>query len=228
MRGNGTRAALFGGTFDPFHNGHLRMAIEVREALGLPRIVLLPSGHPPHKPRQPLSGEEHRLAMTSLAVDGLAGFEVSDRELRREGPSYSLTTVKEFGREEPGVDWLFVMGTDSFREIASWHRYEDLLAACDIVLLPRSGAPSPPLLPEGLRIEKEDPHCYSWTGESYLVPGGRKLYCPALPILDISSRSIREKVRSGKRIRGLVPDAVGEYIAGHGLYLGEKGSEGRP
>ena len=220
-------SALFGGTFDPFHNGHLRMAIEVKEALTLSRVVLLPAHHPPHKPRQPVSGAEHRLAMVSAAIAGLSGFEVSDREIRHEGPSYSLTTVREFCRAEPGVDWAFVMGADSFGEISTWHRYEELLTACDFVLLPRHGTPRKPVPPGGMRIEKEDPHCYSWTGESYRLPGGRMLYCPALPALDISSRSIREKVRSGHCLRGLVPPEVEHYIAKHGLYLGT-GEEERP
>ncbi len=220
-------SALFGGTFDPFHHGHLRMAIEVKEALGIPRVVFLPAHHPPHKPRQPVSGAAHRFAMVSAAVAGLPGFQVSDREIRHEGPSYSLTTVREFQRAEPGVDWAFVMGADSFGEISTWHRYGELLSACDFILLPRPGTPREPVPPEGVRIEKEDPHCYSWKGESYRLPGGRMLYCPALPTLDISSRSIREKVRSGRSIRGLVPPEVETYIAGNGLYLAT-GEEERP
>lgn len=203
------------------------MAIEVKEALTLSRVVLLPAHHPLHKPRQPVSGAEHRFAMVSAAIAGLSGFEVSDREIRHEGPSYSLTTVRDFCRAEPGVDWAFVMGADSFGEISTWHRYEELLTACNFVLLPRHGTPRKPVPPGGMRIEKEDPHCYSWTGESYRLPGGRMLYCPALPALDISSRSIREKVRSGHCLRGLVPPEVENYIAKHGLYLGT-GEEERP
>ncbi len=202
------------------------MAIEIKEAFRLPRVVLLPAHHPPHKPRQPLSEARHRIAMAAAAVARLSGFEVSDAEVRHEGPSYSLITVQELSRAEPGVGWVFMMGADSFAEISTWHRYKELLAACDFVLLPRHGTPLTPLPPEGLRIEKEEPHCYSWTGESYRLPAGRRLYCPALPALDISSRSIREKVRSGKCIRGLVPPEVEEYIALQGLYLGD-GEEGR-
>lgn len=211
-------AALFGGTFDPFHTGHLRMAIEVKEAFSLPRIVFLPARHPPHKPEQPVSDAAQRLAMTAAAVRGIPGFEVSDLELRREGPSYSLDTVLSFRQAEPGVDWLFVMGADSFAEISTWHRYRELLAACDFILLPRPGTAAKPSPPEGLRIEKEKPHCYSWNGDCYLLPGGRKLYCPAFPALDISSRGIREKVACGKSIRGLVPPEVEKHIAGNRLY----------
>lgn len=214
-----TAAALFGGTFDPFHNGHLRMAIEVKEILLLPRIVLLPAHRPPHKPKQPVSDAAHRLAMTRAAVAGLPGFVVSDVEIRRGGPSYTLHTVREFQSAEPAVDWLFVMGADSFAEVSTWHRYRELLEACDFVLLPRPGTATAPAPPEGLDIEKEEPHCYSWTGESYLLPGGRKLLCPTLPALDISSSSIRQKVAGGMSIRGLVPPEVERYLAANRLYL---------
>ncbi len=195
------------------------MGIEVREAFRLSRVVFLPARHPPHKPGQPITEAEHRLAMTRAAVVGIAGFEVSDLELRREGPSYTLDTVLAFQRLDPGTDWLFVMGADSFAEVSTWHRYRELLLSCDIVLLPRPGTGSVPSPPEGLRIEKEKPHCYSWTGECYLLPGGRKLYCPAFPALDISSRGIREKAACGKSIRGLVPPEVESYIAEHRLYF---------
>lgn len=195
------------------------MAIEVKEAFSLPRIVFVPASRPPHKPGHPITEAEHRLAMTRAAVAGIAGFEVSDTELRRDGPSYSLDTVLEFRSAEPGIDWLFVMGADSFSEISTWHRYRELLAACDFILLPRPGMADRPAPPEGLRIEKEKPHCYSRKGERYLLPGGRRLFCPTLPALDISSRGIRQKISGGKSIRGLVPPEVEAYIAEHRLYL---------
>lgn len=222
-----TTAALFGGTFDTFHTGHLRMAIELSEALSLSRVVLLPAHHPPHKPARPVSGARHRLAMAAAAVAGLPGFEVSDVELRRDGPSYSLDTVTAFRTAEPGVDWIFAMGADSFAEVSTWHRYREFLAACDFALLPRPGTPASPGAPPGLRLEKEKPHCYSWVGETYRLPAGRRLFCPSLPVLDISSSSIREKVRRRMCIRGLVPREVESYIADHGLYAGP-GEDERP
>lgn len=227
MEGARRAVALYGGTFDPFHNGHLRMAIEVKESFGLPRLVLLPAGNPPHKPRQPLSEVSHRMEMARAAVAGLDGIEVSDAEIRREGPSYSLLTIREFALADPSADLLFVLGADAFTEIPTWHRYEELLAACDFVLLPRPGAAAEPPSPGALRIEKEASHCYSWKGCSYRLPGGRRLYCPELPALDISSRAIREKVRTGKCIRGLVPPEVELYIRRHGLY-GVHEEERRP
>lgn len=219
--------ALFGGTFDPFHNGHLRMAIEVRERLGIARVVFLPARNPPHKPAQPVTDASHRLAMASGAVAGVPGFEVSDLELRREGPSYSIDTVAAFRESDPRADLFFLIGADAFAEIATWHRYRDLLAATDFVLLPRPGAPAIPALPPPLRLEKEDPRCYSWTGEAYRLPGGRTLHCPRLPLLDIAASAVRDKVRHGRSILGLVPPDVARYIEAHRLYSAS-GEDGRP
>jgi nicotinate-nucleotide adenylyltransferase len=203
------------------------MAIEVKETLGLPRMILFPSHSPPHKARQPVTEDRHRLAMTVAAASGLPGVEVSDIEIRRGGSSYSLLTVMDFRRAEPSTEFLFVIGADAFAEINTWHRFEELLAACDFILLPRSGAGAPVGPPPGMFIEKEEPHCYSWEGKSYRIAGGRRLLCPSLPALEISSSSIREKVRTGMSIRGLVPPEVERYIFDRRLYL-DPGEENRP
>lgn len=218
----GRRLAIFGGTFDPFHNGHLRMAVEVREGLSLPDLLLVPSARPPHKPLQPAAPAEHRFKMAAAAVAGVDGLSVLDLELQREGPSYSLLTVREVSEGNPGAELLFLIGADAFAEIITWHRYLDLLAACDFLMLPRPGTPPEASFPPGLRIEMEGNRCYSLPGRSYRLPGGRRLLCPVLPVLDISSRSIREKVRQGRSIRGLVPPEVERYIADHGLYREEE------
>jgi nicotinate-nucleotide adenylyltransferase len=220
-----TSVALFGGTFDPFHNGHLRMTIEAKEALRIQRVILFPAHYPPHKPRQPLSEARHRLAMVAAGTAGLPDIEVSDIEIRREGPSYSLLTVLHFRETLPDARIIFVMGSDSFAEVSTWHRYEEFLSSCDFLLLPRPGTGQEPAPPAGIRIEKEEPHCYSWLGRSYRLPGGRSLFCPSLPALDISSSAIREKVRTGMCIRGLVPPEVERYISDHGLYVDR--AEGR-
>ena len=219
--------ALFGGTFDPFHNGHLRMAIEVKETLSVSRMILFPAHRPPHKPTRPVTEARHRLAMVEAGAAGLDGIEVSDIEIRREGPSYSLLTVEAFRRAEPDARILFLLGADSFAEVSTWHRYGELLSACDFVLLPRPGTGPDPASPRGVRIEKEDPHCYSWVGKSYRLPGGRRLFCPSLPTLDISSSAIREKVRTGKCIRGLLPPEVERYLFENGLYV-DRAEERRP
>ncbi len=215
--------AIYGGTFDPFHNGHLRMAVEVREGLGLPVLYLVPSARPPHKPHLPVTVAEHRLAMARAAVAGVGGLEVLDLELRREGPSYSLLTVLEVKEASPGAEVLFVIGADAFSEIATWHRYGELLDACDFLLLPRPGTSPEAAFPPGVLLEPDGNRCYSLPGRTFRLPGGRKVLCPVLPVLDISSRSVREKVRRGRSLRGLVAPEVERYIADHGLYHDEEG-----
>ena len=222
MDGRNRRIAIFGGTFDPFHNGHLRMAVEVLEGLLLSDLFLVPSARPPHKPSQPMAPAEDRIAMVSAAVAGIGGISVLDTELRRDGPSYSLLTVREVSEGNPEADLLFLIGADAFAEITEWHRYRELLAACDFLLLPRPGIAPEASFPSGIRIEPEGDRCYNLQGCSYRLPGGRRLLCPVLPILDISSRSIREKVRRGRSLRGLVPPEVERYITDHGLYRGEE------
>jgi len=222
VSGTPRRVALFGGTFDPFHNGHLRMAIEVREGLSLPELFLVPSANPPHKPHRPMAPAQDRLAMARAAVHDVGGLSVLDIELRRGGPSYSLLTVREISAADPGAEVVFVIGADAFAEITTWHRYAELLASCDFLLLPRPGIPPEASFPAAVRIEKAEDGCYSLPGRSWRLPGGRRLLCPSLPVLDISSRSIREKVRRGCSIRGLVPPEVERYIADHGLYRGEE------
>ncbi len=222
MGGGPRRIAIFGGTFDPFHNGHLRMAVEIVEGLPLSELLLIPSARPPHKPTRPMASAEDRLAMASAAVAGLRGISVLDLELRREGPSYSLLTVRELSERYPGSELLFLIGSDAFAEIAAWHRYLDLLASCDFLMLPRPGIAPEGSFPAGIRIEPEGNRCYTLPGRSYRLPGGRRLLCPDLPALDISSRSIRERVRRGRSLRGLVPPEVERYIDDRGLYRGEE------
>ncbi len=227
MPGDSRFIALFGGTFDPVHNGHLRMAIEVREAFGLPRLFLVPAAQPPHKPNQPISPAPHRLAMTQAAVAGVEGLSVLDLELRREGPSYTLHTVREVRESNPGSEVLLLVGADAFSEIGTWHRYEELLGECDFLLLARPGTPPENSFPPGVLLELEESRCYSLPGRSYRLSGGRKVLCPDLPVLDISSRSIRDKVRKGRSIRGLVPPEIERYIAAHELYRGKR-EDSRP
>lgn len=222
MSGDPRRIALFGGTFDPFHNGHLRMAIEVLESFALPRLFLVPAAQPPHKPAQPVSPAPDRLAMTQAAVAGFEGLSVLDLELRRGGPSYTLLTVREVQGEYPGSEVLLLVGADAFAEIGTWHRHEELLDSCDFLLLPRPGTTAEAAFPPGIRLELERTGCYSLPGRSYRLPGGRSVLCPDFPVLDISSRSIRDKVRRGRSVRGLVPREVERYIAAHGLYRGEE------
>jgi nicotinate-nucleotide adenylyltransferase len=198
---------LFGGTFDPIHIGHLIVARSVGERLGAERIMLIPSAEPPHKADATITPAEHRLAMTRLAVDDEPGFTVSDCEVRRNGPSYTFDTISHFrltlGED---VELCWIIGADSLCELVSWYRAAELVDACRIVTAARPGFDNPDL--SMLR------QVFSETQVTRL----QESILPT-PRIDISSTEIRRRVGTGQSIRYLVPEAVRNYIAEHGLYV---------
>ncbi|TWT40924.1 Nicotinate-nucleotide adenylyltransferase [Phycisphaerae bacterium RAS1] len=197
---------LFGGTFDPIHNGHLAIARFAAARLSIPRVVLIPSGQPPHKREAALAAGEHRLAMCRLAVAGDELFEVSDWELNRGGPSYTLLTVQEF-RRRVGMDvrvcWL--IGADMLRDLGSWYRIGELAGLCTFVSMARPGVARPdlalalPMLTAQQRSEIA----------AYIIDG---------PLIDISATDIRQRVARGETIGDVVPESVAAYVAAHRLY----------
>ena len=200
------RVGLYGGTFDPIHVGHLIVARAARERLGLDRMILIPSAHPPHKPSADLTDASHRVAMSKLAVEGESDLEVSDCEVRRTGPSYTIDTVAEFrDRFGPDADLIWLIGADTLGELAGWHRVEDLVDACRVVTLARPGWESPDIEPLRSRLSGEqiarlcDDHIDT-------------------PRIDISATDIRRRLADGKSVRWLVPEPVHQYVVGHGLY----------
>jgi len=199
--------ALFGGSFDPIHNGHLIVARSVAEQLGASRLVFIPAATPPHKRHNDLVPAEDRLAMVRLAVAGESGWEVSDCELRRNGPSYTIDTVMEF-RERLGADTpiAWVIGADTLPELASWYRVEELVELCRIVTAARPGWERPDVAP--LRTRLADAHVRRLAGDILDTPR-----------IDIAATDIRRRVREGRSIRYLVPDAVREYIERRRLYV---------
>jgi len=192
------RIALFGGTFDPIHYGHLICAEEVREAFAFERIWFVPAFRPPHKPDDPLrASPEDRYEMVCAAVEGNPAFAVSRSELDRGGPSYAVDTVREF-REKHGnsaeIHWI--LGLDALAEIETWREWRTLLQLCRLIAVSRPGyAPLP--LSEPLR--------------------GRVEFLTITEV-GISSSRLREAIRNGKSIRYRTPPAVIEYIERHQLY----------
>ena len=207
------RIGVLGGTFDPVHIGHLRGAIEVVEALALEELRLVPNFRPPHR-ESPSVAAEHRLAMVRLAVDGLAPIAVDDRELGRDKPSYTLDTLQSLRSELAAEDQLLLLlGWDAFCGLPSWHRWEELLQHCHIVVLQRPDADVEP--PQALRDlvaarSVSDP-------QALQGPGGNITFVWQTP-LAVSATQIRQLLASGKSVRFLVPDAVLAYIEAHGLY----------
>ena len=207
------RIGILGGTFDPVHIGHLRGALEVAELLDLDEVRLIPSARPPHRGAPQVSAED-RLAMVQCAVQGVAPLAVDDRELRRSKPSYTIDTLISLRQELAAVDQLLLLvGWDAFCGLPSWHRWEELLDHCHILVLQRPDADSE--APDALRNllaarSASDPRALEG-------PAGQIAFIWQTP-LEISATQLRERLASGKSIRFLVPDAVLAYIHAHGLY----------
>lgn len=200
------RVLLFGGSFDPIHHGHLIVARHVAETLGIPQVILLPGASPPHKQGQPLAPAADRLAMCRLATAGEPGLAVSDWEAGRPGPNYTLDTVAHFrDRLGPQAALHWLIGMDSLHELGTWHRARELVDACTIVTAARPGF----ALPAAAALA-------AW----FAPPQVEKLlrHVIAGPQIDIAGREIRARVRAGRSLRYLVPDAVQEYIVRRGLY----------
>jgi nicotinate-nucleotide adenylyltransferase len=200
------RIGILGGTFDPIHLGHLVPAKYACDHLRLDRLYLVPSASPVHRPRHMPAAPEHRLRMCELAAEPFPRFSVSDVEIRRSEPSYTVLTIEHFAHTlAPNATFFLLIGEDNLPLLYTWHRLKDILALATPALLPRPG-----------------------TRELILAPlvdavGQRAVQAilasriPA-PMLDISGTEIRTRIREGRPIAGLVPPTVAAYIATHGLY----------
>ena len=200
------RIALYGGTFDPIHVGHLITARSVAEQLDVERVIFVPSASPPHKLDVPITPAEHRLEMVRLAIDGEPGFEVSDCEIRRTGPSYTFDTIMNFRRTvsaDAMVYWF--IGADSLAELASWHRIAELVRQCRIITASRPGFEQPDLSTLGARLTTDD---LASIRDGILTT----------PRIDVAATEIRRRVGEGVSIRFLVPESVREYVHDRCLY----------
>jgi nicotinate-nucleotide adenylyltransferase len=215
------RIGVFGGTFNPIHVCHLRVAARVRELVGLERVIFVPAAEPPHKIAD-LAPAFHRLEMTKLAVMGWAGFEVDDLELKRAGPSYSADTMEEFRRRYPDADLYFLLGEDMFRDLSTWHEPQRLLAVCRLAVIARSGVPfaalaGSPWLGDTPRevLERLDAR----SGEVSLDLGPRVPVCLVRPEpCDVSSTQVRRALADGRLEKNVLPAPVHSYILKYELY----------
>lgn len=199
---------LFGGSFDPIHVGHLIIARSIAEQLGLDRVIFLPSAMPPHKERDRLTTPEHREAMVRLAVDGEPLFSVSDFDLARTGPTYTVETVAHFRTAHgPDAALYWIIGGDSLAELHTWYHVDALAALCRIVTAVRPGWERPDLTALRERL-----------GDARLAEIESGIL--ATPRIDISATDIRARIRAKQSIRYLVPEPVRVYIEQHQLYTG--------
>lgn len=207
------RVGVLGGTFDPIHIGHLRSALEVAEVLALDELRLMPNARPPHRDTPQVSAQD-RLAMVRCAVESVPTLSVDARELARETPSYTIETLELMRAEMAASEQLFLLlGWDAFCGLPSWHRWEELLQHCHILVLQRPDADVEP--PDALRNllaarSVSDP-------QALIGPAGHIAFVWQTP-LAVSATQIRQLLASGKSVRFLVPDAVLAYIDAHNLY----------
>ena len=205
---------ILGGTFDPIHYGHLRPAAEVRTALGLSEIRVIPAAQPPHR-RPPVASAAQRLRMVELAVAAMPGFVIDDREYRRGGPSYTVLTLESLRAEFGARPLCLLMGMDAFADIESWHQWSRLPVLAHLVVMPRPGSPLPAResdLPNWARARiARSPRALA------AQPAGGILFQPVTP-QDISATRIREAIAAGEDVRAWLPPAVWQYIDTHNLY----------
>lgn len=192
------RIGLFGGAFDPPHRAHVALARAALAHLALQRLHIVPTGQPPH--RSGLSDARHRLAMAQLAFGGLPGVVIDEREIRREGPSYTIDTLEALARENPGAALVLVIGEDQARALTSWRRADELTRIATIVVAQR---------PDSTR--GNDP----FDDADWQKPGMRVL--PVAPDA-VSASAIRAACARGERVDHLVDPAVARYIDQHHLY----------
>ncbi len=197
---------LFGGSFDPIHHGHLIVARAVAEQVGLDRILLLPSATPPHKRAEALIAPHHRAEMVRLAIRDEPLFDLSDHDLARTGPTYTVQTVSFFRQQlGPTVRLAWIIGADSLAELHTWYQVADLADACDLLTAARPGWERPDLSVLKAAI-----------GPQRLARIEARIL--STPRIDISSTDIRARVRAGRSVRYLVPAPVADYMERHHLY----------
>ncbi len=218
------RIGLFGGTFNPIHRAHLQVIGEIKTAFELERIYIIPAALPPHKQVAGVAHAADRMEMVRRAFEHLPGYVVSDVELLRSGPSYTIDTFRHFRSVLPKSAVLFlVLGLDAFLEIDTWMYFRELLALLPLIVMTRpgywtEGLPAKEAFERYLlnRISKD--YHFDPDHNGYVHPFHQPIYLATVTALDISATAIRECVKNRRNIRALVPDLVADYIEEKGLY----------
>ena len=196
------RWGLFGGTFDPIHWGHLLLAEITRQILNLHRVFLIPARIPPHK-GQVRASSEQRYRMAQLACEGNPYFEVSDVEIRREGPSYTVDTLRSFRSKAADAELYLIMGADSAKDLGSWKDHETILEQSNVIVLGRTGV----------------------AGDAISARLSPRIKFLPTPLIELSSSDVRRQVQMGGSLRYMVTESVERYIRAENLYGPGKDSE---
>lgn len=196
------KIAIYGGTFNPIHNGHIHLAEQFARSVGFDKVLLIPTRVPPHKQAVDLASPKDRLAMCALAASGSI-LEVSDIEIGRKGPSYTADTLLELKKQNPDSEFYLITGEDMFITIQNWYHVQVIYSLATLCAAPRSTEGLQPLLDHARVLEQS----------------GAKTIIQNIDYLPISSTMVRSAVKNGKSISELVPPAVEDYIVKNNLYL---------
>jgi nicotinate-nucleotide adenylyltransferase len=195
-----TRIALFGGTFDPVHVGHLAIAEAARRAID-GEVIFVPTGRNPLKPEQPAVSAEHRVELVRLALDGASGMRVDRDEIERREPSYTVETLRALREARPDDELFLLLGADQAERLPTWHEPEAVIELATVCAVERVGYSRNAIVIKLARLK-----------------GAQRLRFLDMPMIQVSSSSLRRRVAKGKPIRYLVPDEVARYIEDKGLY----------
>ncbi len=211
------RTAVFGGSFNPIHYGHLLLADDLLEILRLDRVLFVPAKHPPHKDPARLARPADRLAMVRLATAGHRGFDVSDIELARPGPSYTVDTLAALAR--PGEVLFLIVGSETFLDLLSWRAPRRVAQLARLVIVPRVGSPFDADSEAAQKVLREIgvDGGFTHVDAAGAVPE-RGVIVSRAASMPISASGLRRRVREGRSLAFRLPPAVAEYIAAHGLY----------
>lgn len=199
------RLGILGGTFDPIHCGHVVLAVAAREQLTLDRVLFVVAADPPHKDhRNDMAAAQDRWRMVELALAGTDGLEASRIELDRPGKSYTVDTLRQLHRQEPGAEIFLIIGRDNVSDMATWQDPEGILALCTVAA--------------GSRLTPDKSAGQAGAPGSTLPDLASRVVLLDTPVIELSSTLIRQRLRARRTIHCMVPDAVERHIAGTGLY----------
>lgn len=204
---------VLGGTFDPIHFGHLRLALELHQAFDLDHIRIIPCSQPVHR-KQPIASPDERLAMVRRAVIDEPALKIDDCEIRRKGPSYTIDTLLELRKKNPHTSFCILIGIDAFLGFTSWHRWQDILDHAHLIVAHR---PNYHLPHTGVVAKLIRERLVEDATLLHKKPGGC-IFLHPITSLEISATDIRKQIAMGKNPRYLLPDNVYEYVEKHGIY----------
>jgi nicotinate-nucleotide adenylyltransferase len=214
------KAGLFGGTFNPLHNGHIHIAGHVKDQFDLDHIYFFPSATPPHKPVTNLAPARDRYDMVAKSLAGMDGFIASDIELRRNGPSFTIDTIRAFEQQHGTCTRFYLlMGSDTFFDILSWKKKDSIFSAVPIILMPRGRAKKTHAIASFLDEHISKGYTWNQAENKFTHSRLQPIWICRVPKIDISSTMIRDRVRQHLSIKGLVPSPVEKIIIKRKLYL---------